>query len=420
MAVAIGVAGLLLFVWGIWWWQRWWLIVDTPKSQAAHVFVGFNEVEGTVKALGTSFTSPVSGALCVFWSYKLERYESSGKSSSWVTKDSGHRSMPFLVEDASGSVRVVPDDMHLSSEYHHTSSESAMGEFLTIDALHQAATSHDDDYHGGFVDNFLGIDRTGRPVSSLPGKWRVVEEGLKEGDHVFVQAEARIRTDETVGVELAKPLHVRVGTEKAASVNAQVLAMLGIVIGTGALVMAPGIAATHPTPWMGIVGAVVLVVLFFSYLVRIHNRLVRVREQAERAWSMISVATQRRAALIPELTSVAQAAFTHEHDLQELLAQARSTTGAGKLPDQSGVNGAQAGAQAGARLVALAEAMPSLGADAPATKLFDELRRTEDSVAFAREYYNEAVQILRDRAQSFPDRLVVPWVGIPDLHLFAM
>ena len=419
MAVALAVAGLGLFVWGIHWWQRWWLIVDTPTSEAAHVFIGFNEVTGHVKAIGPSFVSPVNGERCVWWSYKLERYESNGKSSSWLTKESGNRVTPFLVEDASGSVRIVPDGLHVTSPYRNTASEREIGDMLTIDALRNAATVHHREYHEGFVASILGIEHTSGAIASLPGKWRVVEEGLREGDQVFVQGQGRLRADQTVGVELAQPVQVRVGTERAASQTAQVLAMVGVIVGSGALVMAPGVAARHPTSWMGVVGAGVVLVLFLSYLVRVHNRLVRVREQAERAWSMIAVAMERRAALIPELTAVAQAAFAHEQGLQELLAEARSTLPSRALPDAAAVNTAHGAAQAGARLVALAEASPTLSANAPAAQLFAELGHTEDSVAFARHYYNEALEILRNRAQSFPDRLVVPWVGIPNLELFS-
>ena len=77
-------------------------------------------------------------------------------------------------------------------------------------------------------------------------------------------------------------------------------------------------------------------------------------------------------------------------------------------------------AQAGGQLLALGEASPDLHANTNAAALFAELRHAEDNVAFARRFYNDAVEILRTRAQSFPDSLVAPWVRVPNLPLFNL
>jgi hypothetical protein len=89
---------------GIYWWQRWWLIIDTPTSDAAHVFIGFNEVAGKVRAIREPLVSPLTGDRCVYWHYRLQRYEKSGDSSSWHTKDEGTYRAPFEIVDASGRV----------------------------------------------------------------------------------------------------------------------------------------------------------------------------------------------------------------------------------------------------------------------------------------------------------------------------
>src|ERR1700730_5027600 len=109
--------------------------------------------------------------------------------------------------------------------------------------------------------------------------------------------------------------------------------MAGTVLGAGALGMAPGVARGRPNVWMIVTGAGVALVLLTSYLVRLYNRLVRVRQQAEKAWSLISVATQRRADLVPRLAAVTLASFTHENEMQDLLARARATVGSARLPD---------------------------------------------------------------------------------------
>jgi LemA protein len=47
------------------------------------------------------------------------------------------------------------------------------------------------------------------------------------------------------------------------------------------------------------------------------------------------------------------------------------------------------------------------------------LTDTENRIAFAREFYNDAVKVLRDRRQTFPYLLFTPLVPIPSLLLFG-
>lgn len=410
--------GVVAFGAGIYWWQRWWLIIDTPTSDAAHVFIGFNEVAGRVRAITAPLVSPLTGDRCVWWHYKLQRYEKSGDSSSWHTHDEGTYRAPFEIVDASGAIRVDAVEMHLTACPETTLAKDELP-YVTVNQLHEAATQVKHALHGGIVDSIFGNDVSAGALTMLGGKWRAIEEALRDGDQVYAQGDARLRDDtDIVGVKLGAPLRIRVGSEAAARNRAQIFAMAGTVLGAGALVMAPGVAVGRPTPWMIVTAAGVALVLAVSYLVRLYNRLVRVRQQAEKAWSLISVASQRRADLVPRLAAVTLAAFTHERETQELLARARATVSSARLPDNKAAGAAQDAAQAGGRLLALGEASPDLHADTNATALFAELRHTEDNVAFARRFYNDAVEILRTRAQSFPDSLVAPWVRVPNLPLF--
>jgi LemA protein len=412
--------GVVAFGAGIYWWQRWWLILDTPTSDAAHVFIGFNEVAGKVRAISEPLVSPLTGDRCVWWHYKLQRYEKSGDSSSWHTKDEGTYRAPFEIVDASGAIRVDPVEMHLAACPETTLAKDDLP-YVTVNQLHAAATQVRHALHGGIIDSIFGNDVGTGTLTMLDGKWRAIEQTLRDGEQVYAQGEASMRDDAAVvGVKLGAPLHVRVGSEAAARDRAQIYAMAGTVLGAGALVMAPGVVAGRPNAWMIVTGAGVALVLLTSYLVRLYNRLVRVRQQAEKAWSLISVATQRRADLVPRLAAVTLASFTHESEMQDLLARARATVGSARLPDPAAAGAAQDAAQAGGRLLALGEASPDLHADTNAAALFVELRHTEDNVAFARRFYNDAVEILRTRSQSFPDNLVAPWVRVPNLPLFNL
>lgn len=75
------------------------------------------EVEGTARIDEDCATAVFSGTDCLAYEYEVQEYQSSGNSSSWQTLKQGGRAVPFLVEDATGSVLVEPTapELHLES-----------------------------------------------------------------------------------------------------------------------------------------------------------------------------------------------------------------------------------------------------------------------------------------------------------------
>jgi LemA protein len=82
---------------------------------------------------------------------------------------------------------------------------------------------------------------------------------------------------------------------------------------------------------------------------------------------------------------------------------AMASQGAGPA-NQAGAEGALS--QALGRLFALAEAYPELRANQNFLALQGELGNTEDKLAYARQFYNNAVQSLNGAVQSVPTNLV--------------
>lgn len=146
------------------------------------------------------------------------------------------------------------------------------------------------------------------------------------------------------------------------------------------------------------------------YLVIIYNRLVRLRALVREGWSGIDVQLRRRADLIPNLVSVVKGYASHERELLEAVTQHRK--------DAIAANGVSATAHADAqlssmlgRLMAVAEAYPSLKADGNFRQLQEELANVEDELAGARRYYNATVRDLNTRVESFPDLLLAGPLG---------
>ena len=90
--------------------RRRWRFTDTPTSDAAHVFPGLGEVQGTVEALGPPLLAASDGRQCVWWRYEVEREHKRDKNTEWVTEEEGVSAVPFSIRDDSGTVTVVLSD----------------------------------------------------------------------------------------------------------------------------------------------------------------------------------------------------------------------------------------------------------------------------------------------------------------------
>lgn len=94
------------------------LIEDTPTSKIRSASQGYVELEGFAKAVDSSMLSaPLSGKPCLWYSYKIERHETSGKSSSWRTIESKQSKAFFALEDSTGLCYIYPEKADASSNW---------------------------------------------------------------------------------------------------------------------------------------------------------------------------------------------------------------------------------------------------------------------------------------------------------------
>jgi LemA protein len=166
------------------------------------------------------------------------------------------------------------------------------------------------------------------------------------------------------------------------------------------------------TLWLGIALALVVggIVLY--------NRLVGARQRVREAWSSIDVQLQRRASLIPNLVQAVKGYAEYERGTLDRVVQARAALG--------GASGPRAAAQANADLsqalttfFAVAEAYPDLKASARFAQLQTDLADTENKVAFARNYYNGAVEIYNIKVQSIPSLFVARLLRFAPAEFFS-
>ena len=152
------------------------------------------------------------------------------------------------------------------------------------------------------------------------------------------------------------------------------------------------------------VGAVVLAIAGAG-VAALYNGLVRARLRTHEAWSAIDVQLQRRSSLIPNLVEVVKGYAAHEQETLTRVMKARGALGTAAGPEAAATANDDLSGALG-RLFALAEAYPDLKADTQFARLQTELADTENKVAYARNYYNGAVEIYNTRAQTIPGNLV--------------
>jgi LemA protein len=155
-----------------------------------------------------------------------------------------------------------------------------------------------------------------------------------------------------------------------------------------------------------------LVVLLGIWALTSYNKLVRQRNQVKASWAQIDVQLKRRYDLIPNLVETVKGYAGHERATLEAVVAARN--GAIQAAQGGVADRAQAEnmlTQTLGRLFALSEAYPDLKANQNFAALQQELAETEDKIAYARQFYNSAVQTLTNTVQSVPTNIIAGMSG---------
>jgi len=150
----------------------------------------------------------------------------------------------------------------------------------------------------------------------------------------------------------------------------------------------------------------------------LYNGLVSARQRVREGWSTIEVQLQRRASLIPNLVEVVKGYATFERETMTQIVQARRALD--EAPGPAAAARADAGlTQALHHLFVLAEAYPELKASDRFAGLQLDLADTENKVAFARNYYNGAVEAYNIKVETIPGLLVARAFGFAAAEFFA-
>ncbi len=148
-----------------------------------------------------------------------------------------------------------------------------------------------------------------------------------------------------------------------------------------------------------------------------YNGLVRRASRVESTWSDIDVLLRRRHDLIPNLVAAVQGYARHESAALRAVADSRAAAVAAQGPAARG--DAESTLSGGVKtLLAVAEAYPDLKASTSFVDLQVKLTDTEDGLAHARQFYNDAVFAYNTAVQTLPGNLVAGTFGFRARQLF--
>jgi len=156
------------------------------------------------------------------------------------------------------------------------------------------------------------------------------------------------------------------------------------------------------------------------WLIGNYNRFVGLRQHIRESWSDIEVEMKRRYELIPNLVETVRGYANHERDVLEMVVELRNRalgshgTATEQAVDESAL---QIGVK---RLFAVAEAYPTLKADAHFLALQQELANCEDRIAAARRFFNANVRDMNQLCDSFPSNLVAGMFGFEQSTYFEL
>jgi LemA protein len=169
---------------------------------------------------------------------------------------------------------------------------------------------------------------------------------------------------------------------------------------------------------MGIIIGVVAGVLLVA-VVAIYNRLVRLRNRTDNAWSQVDVQLKRRYDLIPNLVETVKGYAAHEKQTFEDVVAARAAAqDASTVEEQATAENMLTGALR--RLFALAEAYPELRASENFRNLQEQLAETEDKISVSRQIYNDTTLTYNNAVQTVPSNLVASAFGFSTREYFEV
>ena len=162
-----------------------------------------------------------------------------------------------------------------------------------------------------------------------------------------------------------------------------------------------------------------LAVVSFGWFRSGFDRVISLDENVKSSWAQVENQLKRRYDLIPNLVETVKGYASHEKELFENIANARTKYfQAGTVNDKVQASNQLEGFLS--RLLVLREAYPDLKANQSFLKLQDSLEGTENRIAVERMRYNDAVRELNTYIRTFFGRFFAAFAGITSAEYYEI
>jgi LemA protein len=150
-----------------------------------------------------------------------------------------------------------------------------------------------------------------------------------------------------------------------------------------------------------------------------YNKAVAMDEQVKSQWAQVENQLKRRYDLIPNLVEVVKGYATHERELFEHIADARTKYfQAPTTKDKIAASGQLEGVLS--RLLVLQETYPQLKANESFLKLHDDLAGTENRIAVERMRYNDMVKVLNTYRRTVFGKFFASLAGVNEAQYYEV
>ena len=164
--------------------------------------------------------------------------------------------------------------------------------------------------------------------------------------------------------------------------------------------------------------AIAIIVLLIIWIIGIYNGLVSSRQKVDNAWSQIDVTLQRRFDLIPNFVETVKGYMNHESETFEKITALRTSwANSSSVEEKANLNNELSGALK--TIMAVSENYPDLKSNPNFSELSEELRNTENKIAFSRQFYNDSVTRYNAKLELFPSNIVANMFNFKPKSLFA-
>lgn len=159
---------------------------------------------------------------------------------------------------------------------------------------------------------------------------------------------------------------------------------------------------------IGIVVALIVVfmiVAIVAWWINTYNKLIRLRNNVEEAYSTMDVYMKKRYDIIPNLVETVKGFAKHETEALEKVMRARyDSMNAGTIEDKNKAENVLTGTLK--TLFSITENYPDLKANQNFIDLQNTLKGLEDEIANSRKYYNGCAKVFNVAREVFPSNII--------------